>query len=170
MIISAHPSSFCSFYAFHKPCSYSFGSLLRIPAPLCCFFANLRTLLVLFKVISAHASNIHSALCMLFADLSSCSLWSLLCMPASFSSFLVFYRACSYFLGSLLRIPAPFHSFFTFHRPCSYSLGSLLRIPAPFCSFHSIYRPCSYSLGSLVRIPAPFCFFFLLSTDPVLIF
>ena len=42
-VIIAHPSSILLYlFAFHRPCSYSLGSLFCIPAPFCSFFAIYR--------------------------------------------------------------------------------------------------------------------------------
>ena len=42
-MIVEHPSSTLPFFfAFHRPCSYSLWSLLRIPAPFCYFYAIYR--------------------------------------------------------------------------------------------------------------------------------
>ena len=42
-VIIAHPSSILLYlFAFHRPCSYSLGSLFCIPAPFCSFFGIYR--------------------------------------------------------------------------------------------------------------------------------
>ena len=179
------PAPFCSFYAFHRNCSYSLGSLLRTSALFSSILLLLfipQTLLLLFRVIIAHPSSIllffsipqtllllftviitHQSSILLFSCISQ-TLLLLFRVIVGHPSFILLFFSHSTDLALTLKghyCASQLHSalFLAFHRPCSYSLWSLLLIPAPFCSFSALQRPCSYSLRSLLRIPAPFCSF-----------
>ena len=76
---------FCYLYAIYRPCSYSLGSLLRIPAPSCSFHSMYRP--------------------------CSYTLGSLVHILVPFCSLYAFHRSCSYSLESLVHIIALLCSF-----------------------------------------------------------
>ena len=144
------PAPFCSFYTFHRPCSYCFRVIIAHPCSILFFSFNVQTLLLLFRVITAHPSPILLFVCipqtllLLFRVITAhvSSIILLLCIP---QTLLLLFRHPSPILLFvcipqilLFRVISTHHIsitlFFAFQRAWSYCFVSFQRIPAPFCS------------------------------------
>ena len=148
---------FCSFYAFHRPCSYSLVSLVRSLA----LSVFLMDCIDLSLTRSSHCwtSQLHFALFMRSTDLDlthviSADLALYVC------SFYLFHRPCSHSFLSLLCIQPPFRPFCAFFGPCSHSQPLFLQIGTLFFRFYTLHRRSSHSQQSLLQIRALFCCFY----------